>query len=220
MEVALADSGVIRGDVGATCDPITFDASIMGLSPHTNTTEGPSFRENLITTGLISKRIQSMWMYSSREAKATFEGISLFGALDISKFTGPMIVLDNMKGEFGYHVEKPTMSVNGVTFKTDVDVTCELDSGSASITLPIAYDDTPNPADSSPPPASSTTTASSSTPPPAPKSHGIRPSISPSNLPRMIRRMLRLLFLIGTLIVGRRCLVGISRNVRCRLIRG
>lgn len=139
VQIALVDFGIIRQYVGENvCPAIDYDYSILGLSPKTSTTQGPSVRENLLQQGYINRRVQSMWMVSNASTKANFQGASLLGAVDTSKFSGKMAVLSTT-GETGYVVKKPSMSVKGVKFTTDASVNCLLDSGSLAVTLPIPY---------------------------------------------------------------------------------
>jgi hypothetical protein len=88
-----------------------------------------------------------MWMDKRPEGiKDTYTGGAIFGGIDISKFTGPLVKVRNFgndDGSVGYYVAPPMLSFQGKRISTtsaDVD-RCLIDSGTRNDDLPIGTDD-------------------------------------------------------------------------------
>ncbi|KAJ1323139.1 pepsin-like aspartyl protease [Microdochium nivale] len=91
-------------DPNGTCDPVPNDysKSILGIAPFVDSpddtvikTQGPSFRENLLNSGAISNKVQSLWFDKPPSGAVTsgepYIGTGLLGGIDTSKYTGPLV---------------------------------------------------------------------------------------------------------------------------------
>ncbi|RDW68184.1 hypothetical protein BP6252_09580 [Coleophoma cylindrospora] len=152
MRVGIADYLQQRlGDSG-TCiaTPLfpEYDFSILGISPvqygPTWNTTGPSVRTDLLYHGVIDAPVQCMWFDQAPEnVTGTYTGGGIFGGIDTSKFTGPLVKVPTFSGSamVGYFISLPTTSVNGIVIEpTSYAATtmCQLDSGTMTDTLPIS----------------------------------------------------------------------------------
>ncbi|KAI8631765.1 aspartic peptidase domain-containing protein [Xylariaceae sp. FL1651] len=150
VQVALAQYLQQRlGDPSnGSCTPVPYySRSILGISPYiadpnpdvVNTT-GPSFRQNLLEQGLVSAPVQSLWFEKAPEGAAdTYYGVGLLGGIDTSKYTGPLVKIPKLVGEFDeneYYTAAANISFRGVPIpnvpadQSDVDPLCIIDSGS------------------------------------------------------------------------------------------
>ncbi|KAI9047243.1 hypothetical protein LZ554_008696 [Drepanopeziza brunnea f. sp. 'monogermtubi'] len=130
----LADNG--------TCVPTPYDQSILGLSPYTNNTAGPSFRQVLYETGQVEARTMFLWFDKHTGTLGDLVGGILFGAVDTSKFTGPLIEVPNVVDhdyQVGTYVPNPSITLNGQTFASEQVTTCQIDSGAPRDVLPFSY---------------------------------------------------------------------------------
>jgi len=77
--------------------------------------------------------------------KDTYTGGGIFGGVDLSKFTGPLVKVPVIKEEDytgGYYVAVPRLSFKGKSIKTTSEVTkCFIDSGTRNDYLPVGYFD-------------------------------------------------------------------------------
>ncbi|WYZ35976.1 hypothetical protein EsH8_X_000623 [Colletotrichum jinshuiense] len=139
---------------GGQCIPAPYDLGILGVAPFYRTqqwnTSGPHMRQDLLERGVISAPVQSIWFDEApAEWNGTFTGNAVFGAIDLSKFSGelvkvPAVQSDGLGASVGYYVDAPTVKVKNVTFDNS-DVTrraCMIDSGTQINDLPISYDGT------------------------------------------------------------------------------
>ncbi|KAI0404678.1 acid protease [Xylaria palmicola] len=132
-------------------DDITYDVGILGVAPYVNNTDHqtgrPHVRQQLLEQGNIKAPVQSMWMDKPPEGvEDTYTGGAIFGGIDLSKFTGPLVKVRSFKNEgdsVGYYVAPPTLSFQGKKIKTSGANTggCFVDSGTRNDALPIAYED-------------------------------------------------------------------------------
>ncbi|EKD19542.1 uncharacterized protein L3040_002578 [Drepanopeziza brunnea f. sp. 'multigermtubi'] len=113
------------------CDGITYDESILGLAP------GSPFRANLYETGKTASRIMSMWIDKYTGPLGTLTGGMLFGALDKSKYTAPLVRVQNYQ-QAAFYVPRPRVSFNGVETPVAYNGSCLIDTGTHSDTIPIA----------------------------------------------------------------------------------
>jgi hypothetical protein len=144
VQFALENYGLFRQLDSGTCLSIEYDLAILGLSPFTNTTTGPSFRQNLYDAGQIASKTMIMWFNAHIGALGRLTGGVLFGAIDTSKFTGPLVRVPNVIADYeiGVYIPKPTLSFGGVVFDLDQDTTCLVDSGAHADYLPFNYSTT------------------------------------------------------------------------------
>lgn len=141
VQFALENYGLFRQLDDGTCRQIEYDQAILGLSPFTNTTAGPSFRQSLFDAGQIASKTMVMWFNAHLGALGRLTGGVLFGAIDMSKFMGDLVRVSNVVSEYeiGIYVNKPTLEVGGVVFDLDEDTTCLVDSGAHADYLPFDY---------------------------------------------------------------------------------
>lgn len=143
VQFALENFGLFKiGDDGSCITP-PYDEGILGLSYYNaTTTDGPSFRQNLFESGQIASKTVFMWFDKHLGAVGNLTGGILFGAIDKSKYTGPLVEVENVVAEYeiGIYVAKPNITISGQTFVPDGDVTCLVDSGAHADYLPFAYD--------------------------------------------------------------------------------
>ncbi|KAI0394435.1 aspartic peptidase domain-containing protein [Xylariaceae sp. FL0594] len=142
---------VLEVDLTGHCgipDDLLYDAGILGIAPYRNssedgTTNGPHVRQQLLEEGVIKAPVQSMWMDKPPAGvQDTYTGGAIFGGIDTSKFTGPLVKVPVMKEgyETGYYVAAPRLSYKGKQLATVAEVTrCFIDSGTRSDALPIGY---------------------------------------------------------------------------------
>jgi hypothetical protein len=122
VRFALENFGIIRQlDNGFCVEGVTYDKAILGLSPYTNTTQGPSFRRDLFDTEKVVTKTMVMWFNKHIGSRGHLTGGVLFGAIDTSKYTGPLLQIPNVitQGQIGFYVPKPTVTFNGHTFTPD-----------------------------------------------------------------------------------------------------
>ncbi|KAH8158905.1 hypothetical protein CIB48_g9343 [Xylaria polymorpha] len=144
----------VRGpDQSGQCkadDDLTYDVGILGTAPYQNSsahqTRGPHLRQHLLEQGTIKAPVQSMWMDKRPEGiENTYTGGAIFGGIDLSKFTGPLVKVRSFKnhgGSVGYWIAPPAISFQGKKIKTDATTTgCLIDSGTRGDGLPVAYVD-------------------------------------------------------------------------------
>ncbi|KAH8689730.1 aspartic peptidase domain-containing protein [Phaeosphaeriaceae sp. PMI808] len=139
VQFALENFGRFKG-ARSTCDPPTYDQGILGLSYYDKgKTAGPSFRQNLFESGQIASKILFMWFDKHLGALGHLTGGVLFGALDTSKYTGPLVELENVVPDYtvGVYVAKPNITFNGQSFVPDQDTRCLVDSGAHADYLPF-----------------------------------------------------------------------------------
>ncbi|KAI0537449.1 hypothetical protein GGR58DRAFT_471614 [Xylaria digitata] len=138
------------GQCEVTEDIKKYNVGILGIAPYQDTNDhviqGPHVRQQLLEQGTIKAPVQSMWMDKRpRGIEDTYTGGAIFGGIDLSKFTGPLIKvrpLANRDGSVGYWVAPPTLSFQGKRINrgdTGVD-RCFVDSGTRNDDLPIAYE--------------------------------------------------------------------------------
>jgi hypothetical protein len=143
VQFASENFGIIRQlDNGSCIEVVTYDKAILGLSPYTNTTQGLSFRRDLFDTGKVATKTMVMWFDKHLGSPGRLTGGALFGAIDTSKYTGPLVQVPNVitQGEIGFYIPKPTVTFNGHTLTPDQNVTCLIDSGTHADYLPFSYD--------------------------------------------------------------------------------
>ncbi|KAE9364546.1 acid protease [Stipitochalara longipes BDJ] len=141
-QLALENSGILRvQDNGSCIAAPSYDKGIIGLAPFTNanTTQGPSFRQNLFDSSVIKTKTMVSWFNSPPSELGTLSGGLLLGAIDTSKFVGPLVRVPNVvtAGEVGYYIPKPNITFNGQSFVPDQNTTCLLDSGTHADYLPF-----------------------------------------------------------------------------------
>lgn len=141
IQFALEDYGLIRQNADVCGTSIEVDLGILGLSPFSSIANVPSFRENLYTTGAIAARTMVMWFDQYVGAYGTVSGGTLFGAIDKSKFSGPLVRVPNdiQDGQIGFYVAKPAISFNGQALNASYDTNCLVDSGTHEDVLPFPY---------------------------------------------------------------------------------
>ncbi|OWP05355.1 hypothetical protein B2J93_8097 [Marssonina coronariae] len=139
---ALINYGLFRIPDDGTCVAPIYDKAFLGLSPYTNTTTGPSFRQNLFNTGQVAAKTVFMWFDKHTGSIGNLVGGVLFGAVDTSKYTGPLVELKNVvsDGDEGIYINQPTMSINGVAMTPEDNTTCLVNSGSPADYLPFSLD--------------------------------------------------------------------------------
>ncbi|KAF5872272.1 putative pepsin b-like protein [Botrytis fragariae] len=151
IEIALVSSGIVRQYVpdGQPCPELSYDYGIMGLCPSTSNDNGPNLKTNLLNQGRISASVASMY-FSPPPADASitynFTGTLLLGALPpADSYTGELIpvpITTPVDGS-GYYVSQPVISHANTSIPTDYPTeTCLVDSGSLSLTLPYASNNT------------------------------------------------------------------------------
>jgi len=141
VQYALENYGIFRILDNGECKGLEYDKAILGLSPYTNTTDGPSFRQNLYDAGQVASKTLVMWFNKHVGALGKLTGGVLFGAIDTSKYTGPLIRIPSVIAQYqiGVYIPKPNITINGHTFVPDDDTTCLIDSGAHGDSLPFAY---------------------------------------------------------------------------------
>jgi hypothetical protein len=127
-----------------------IDRGILGVSKYIQSPEHnstvPHIRHDLLERGVISNRVQSMWFDQAPGCvQETFTGGALFGGIDTSKFTGPLVKMPTLHEEdspVGYYIKPPRVAVNGLAInQTGFGLsTCHLDSGTVNDALPITSD--------------------------------------------------------------------------------
>ena len=154
--VAISNFTISKQPANARCaskDKQEYDKSILGLSRFRNPslpTAGPSYRQDLLDTGLVESSTMSMWFdKATGPVTDVFRGTVLFGAVPEGKYTGKLtrVKLSPPDGAYvGYYVPAPTISVTGVKGKTNgVAVSknskqCLIDSGTGNDMLAIDQD--------------------------------------------------------------------------------
>ncbi|KAI0516963.1 aspartic peptidase domain-containing protein [Xylaria bambusicola] len=125
-----------------------YDVGILGTAPFQigpgHITNGPHVRQQFLEQGTIKAAVQSMWMDERPHGiEDTYTGGAIFGGIDLSKFTGPLVKVKsfpNVGDTVGYRVAKPIFSVQGKQITTQSDVTrCFIDSGTRNDAIPIAF---------------------------------------------------------------------------------
>ncbi|KAI1259659.1 acid protease [Xylariaceae sp. FL1019] len=152
IETALIDAYSVRGGDDGKCTPqdISYDQGILGIAPYRHDAEhnttGPHPRQHLLEKGTIKAAVQSMWMDKRPSGvNDTYTGGALFGGIDLTKFTGPLVKVRSLvpeQGSVGYYVAPPTISFQGKKISTassSVD-RCLVDSGTRNDALPIGSD--------------------------------------------------------------------------------
>jgi hypothetical protein len=142
-QLALESSAILRIKSNGTCiPPPPYDKGIIGLSPYINSkaTQGPSFRQNLFSSSAISSQTMITYFSTPPFTVTTLSGGLILGAIDTSKFIGPLVRIPNVAeaGEIGYYAAKPNITFNGQSFTPDVNTSCLLDSGTHADYLPFA----------------------------------------------------------------------------------
>jgi len=145
VQFAMSNLGVFRqGDDGTCTGLAPYDASILGLAPLAGQTvqyNGPLFRENLFASGLIASRTMVMWFNKATSQLGRNTGGVLFGAIDKSKYTGPLVRVPSTSIKFAETLN-PNITFNGFTYQGSMNTTnCTLDSGTHSDTIPLADGD-------------------------------------------------------------------------------
>ncbi|KAK6211461.1 eukaryotic aspartyl protease [Colletotrichum tabaci] len=135
---------------GGQCIPAAYDLGILGTAPFYRTAEwnttGPHVRQDLLERGVISAPVQSMWFDEApAEWNGTFTGNAVFGAVDLSKFTGDLVKVAHVKNDglgasVGYFVAPPVVKVGGASFDNSELTTrsCMIDSGTQINDLPVS----------------------------------------------------------------------------------
>ncbi|KAK0117915.1 hypothetical protein ONS95_012230 [Cadophora gregata] len=142
VQFALENFGLFKLGDNGSCVPPPYDEGILGLSYYNATkTNGPSFRQNLFESGQIASKTVFMWFDKHLGALGDLTGGILFGAVDTSKYTGPLVEVENVVAEYdvGVYVAKPNITIGGQTFVPDNDYKCLVDSGAHADYLPFAY---------------------------------------------------------------------------------
>ncbi|KAI0202103.1 acid protease [Astrocystis sublimbata] len=153
IRAALVDFYMVRyPDFSGQCDPagLTYDVGILGTAPfHYNNdykSSEPHLRQELLEQGTIKAPVQSMWMDKRPQGiEDTYTGGAIFGGIDLSKFTGPLVKVRSLQDDdtLGYNVAQPVLSIRGKKIKTDASAgACFVDSGTRNDELPVAYADT------------------------------------------------------------------------------
>ncbi|GAW13342.1 hypothetical protein ANO14919_027250 [Xylariales sp. No.14919] len=138
------------GQCEVTEDLKKYDVGILGTAPYQDNddhiTQGPHVRQQLLEQGTIKAPVQSMWMDKRPDGiEETYTGGAIFGGVDLSKFTGPLVKVrsfPNSDGSVGYWVAPPSLSFQGKQIKlgeTGVEK-CFVDSGTRNDAFPIAYE--------------------------------------------------------------------------------
>ncbi|KAJ3564828.1 hypothetical protein NPX13_g7715 [Xylaria arbuscula] len=126
-----------------------YDVGILGTAPYQtgpgHVTNGPHVRQQLLEQGTIKAAVQSMWMDQRPDGvEDTYTGGAIFGGIDLSKFTGPLVKVrsfPNVEDTVGYRVAKPVFSVKGKKIPThDAVDRCFVDSGTRNDNIPIAFE--------------------------------------------------------------------------------
>lgn len=145
IQLALENSAILRlRDNGSCAPPPSYDKGIIGLSPYIPTdstaTQGPSFRQNLFSASRIKTKTMVTWFNAPPSTLSTLSGGLLLGAIDPSKFSGPLVRVQNVveNGQVGYYIAKPNITFNGQEMVPDQNTTCLLDSGTHADYLPFA----------------------------------------------------------------------------------
>lgn len=142
IQFSLENYGLFRLADNGSCIAPPYDKAILGLSPYTNTTVGPSFRQTLYEAGQIASKTMFMWFDAHTGALGDLFGGVLFGAINTSKYTGDLVEVANVvdrNNQIGIYVNKPNITINGQTFAPDQDTTCLVDSGAHADYLPCVY---------------------------------------------------------------------------------
>ncbi|KAJ5050845.1 uncharacterized protein L3040_002714 [Drepanopeziza brunnea f. sp. 'multigermtubi'] len=142
IQFSLQTYGLLKLADNGSCLPTPYDKSILGLSPYTNNTVGPSFRQNLFKTGQVAAQTMFLWFDKHTGTLGDLLGGILFGAVDVSKYTGPLVEVPNVvdhASQVGIYVAKPNITLNGQTFTPDQTTTCLIDSGAHGDALPFDY---------------------------------------------------------------------------------
>jgi hypothetical protein len=149
VQFALENNCLLRQNDDGSCLPSSaaVDLGIMGLSPYITTSignGGPTFRRNLYDAGLIASQTMVMWFDRHLGPLGQLVGGTLFGAIDKSKYTGPLVRVPNAieSNQVGLYVPKPVFSVAGQTFTTSQDTNCLVDSGSHADSIPFFWNST------------------------------------------------------------------------------
>ncbi|CAJ2499824.1 Uu.00g026770.m01.CDS01 [Anthostomella pinea] len=137
-------------DDGTCSKPGAYDKSILGTAPFQRSAEwnttGPHVRQDLLERGVISAPVQSMWMDKApASVLGTFTGGAVFGGVDASKFTGPLVKVPFLRSDaggssVGYYTSPPKVTVKGQALDQSAITTqtCLFDSGTQSDDLPIS----------------------------------------------------------------------------------
>ena len=141
-QLALENSAILRlQDNGSCAPPPSYDKGIIGLAPfiNANTTQGPSFRQNLFDAAVIKTKTMVSWFNSPPSSLGTLSGGLLLGSIDTSKLISPLVRVSNVvtTGQVGYYIPKPNITFNGRSFVPDQNTTCLLDSGTHADYLPF-----------------------------------------------------------------------------------
>jgi hypothetical protein len=141
VQFALENYGTLRQLDDGTCRVPEFDKGIIGLSPYTNDTNGPAFRQNLFDAGLIATKTMTMWFDYTTSSLSKLTGGVIFGGIDTSKYNGELVQVPNVIAEYeiGLYVPKPNITINGQTFVPDQNTTCLVDSGAHADSIPFDY---------------------------------------------------------------------------------
>ncbi|KAI1810613.1 aspartic peptidase domain-containing protein [Poronia punctata] len=138
------------GNCAAVPKDLSYDAGILGIAPYRDnadgTTNGPHVRQELLERGVIKAPVQSLWMDKRPDGvKDTYTGGAIFGGIDLSKFTGPLVRVPVVREDdytIGYYVAPPKISFKGKEIKTDnSEDRCFVDSGTRNDVLPVIYED-------------------------------------------------------------------------------
>lgn len=163
MRVELASNMILAVAPGGPNDTCLynndFNHAIMGLAPwvpyyanpnSTSLSPGPSARRDLLERGVIRSPLQCMWFDEAPEdVFDTYTGGGMFGAIDTSKYTGPLVKVPvktknvgSNNQEVGYWVAAPKVSISGKAMNgSDYDGTaCMIDSGSQVDDIPVNFD--------------------------------------------------------------------------------
>lgn len=162
MRVELASNMTLAVSPGGANDTCVydneFDHAIMGLAPwvpaygYANSTKlspGPSARQDLLERGRIGASVQCMWFDEAPDdVFAPFTGGGLLGAVDTSKYVGPLVKvpvltsgLGTAEQAVGYWVAAPAVSVAGTQFNSSeyTGTACMVDSGSQYDSIPVNW---------------------------------------------------------------------------------
>ena len=131
-----------------------YDLGILGTAPFYRTpewnTSGPHVRQELLERGAIRAPVQSMWFDEPPAAwDGAFTGNAVFGGIDTSKFSGPLVKVpvlkyDGLGASVGYFVAQPNITVGGGSPLPRGDLitgVCHLDSGTTVDDLPVVAED-------------------------------------------------------------------------------
>lgn len=141
VQFALENYGLFRINDDGSCRGIEYDKAILGLSPSTSSAASPSFRQNLFSAGQVASKTMVMWFNNHVGSFGNLTGGVLFGAIDTSKYTGPLVRVPSVgvAPYVGPYVPKPNVTINGQTFTPDDNYTCLVDSGAHGDSLPFYY---------------------------------------------------------------------------------